>query len=58
MTVPAAAHAAATHAARDFDMHVMRQPRSACLKHRVESVGLLRLHQLPSSVATEHADGL
>ena len=58
MTVAAAAHAAAALAARGFDMYVMRQPRSACLKHRVATVGLLRLHHLPSSVTTEHADGL
>ena len=57
MTVAAAAHTAAAPAAR-VDMHVMRQPRSACLKHRVATVGLLRLHHLPSSVTTEHADGL
>ena len=58
MTVAAAAHAAAALAARDFDMYVMREPRSARLKHRVATVGLLRLHHLHSSVAPEHADGL
>ena len=58
MTVAAAACAAAALAARAFDMHVMRQPRSARLKHRVATAGLLRLHHLPSSVAPEHADGL
>jgi hypothetical protein len=53
-----AAHTAAAPAAHRFDIHLMREPRSACLKHRVASAGLLRLHQLHSSVATEHAIGL
>ena len=54
----AASRAAAVAAAHRFDMYVMRQSRLACLNHRVVTVGLLRLHQLHSSVAPEHADGL
>ena len=54
----AASRAAAVAAAHRFDINLMREPRSARLKHRVATVGLLRLHQLHSSVAPEHADWL
>ena len=53
----AASCAAASAAARRFDINVMRQPRSACLNHRVASAGLLRCTSctLPSRPKTPTA---